>query len=169
MGQKTAIKGKSKTLELKKKPKSATNKNVLRTIILGRIDAEIFIANEALRNGNIDLWLRYIANVFITNDQDLYKLLQDIKDLVSSSNENKEVQINRFWTIAKAKGYTRESLLAPSPVSGNYRRLPSSILIALGEFEDLAKIYNGVTPLYWAWTPYHQPFRRSEAFKKIIP
>ncbi len=137
-------------------------------MILGRIDAQKFIANEALRMGNIDLWLRRIANKFNTEDQELYPLLRDIRELVTASNDKKEEKINRFWTIAEAKGFTRDSLLVPSPVSGNNRRLPSSILIFLGEFEDLAKSYEGVTPLFWAWTPYYQPFRRSEVFKEII-
>lgn len=95
---------------------------------------------------------------------ELYPLLPAMKELITTTAEEREKGLRRFWIVAKAQGFEREKLLVLAPTWGT--RLPGMVVVALGEFENLAEKYARNTPRFWMWTPYQQPFRRSDAFKR---
>ena len=111
-------------------------------------------------------WTIEIAQFIQDHDPDLFPLLPYMDRLVFSDGDDHEERIRQFWVVANELGYSREELLAPGPVWG--LRLRDDVLIALGEFDALADVHFGNTPLFWLWTPDLSTFRQADAFRRRI-
>jgi TolB-like protein len=111
-------------------------------------------------------WAVEIAQFLQDHDPELFPLLPYMEHLVFSGDDDHEERIRQFWVVAKELGYSREELLAPGPVWA--LRLRDDVLIALGEFDAIAEVHFGNTPLFWLWTPDLRGFRQSDAFRSRI-
>jgi TolB-like protein len=111
-------------------------------------------------------WTVEFAQFLQNHDPDLFPLLPYMEHLVFSGDDDDKERIRQFWIVAKELGYGREELLAPGPVWG--LRLRDDVLIALGEFDAIADVHFGNTPLFWLWTPDLHAFRQSDAFRRRI-
>jgi TolB-like protein len=111
-------------------------------------------------------WAVEIAQFLQDHDPELFPLLPYMEHLVFSGDDDHEERIRQFWVVAKELGYSREELLATGPVWA--LRLRDDVLIALGEFDAIAEVHFGNTPLFWLWTPDLRGFRQSDAFRSRI-
>ncbi len=122
--------------------------------------------NYAVMDGRDIVWTSVTGEAWMNHDPDLLPLLPHARRLVFSAKEDRPLEIRRFWRVADELGFSRETLLGPSPRWGP--RLGVGILLALGEYAPIADHYWGNTPMFWMWEPGLQRLRRSDAFEARV-
>ena len=109
------------------------------------------------------LWIAAASTSIRDHDPALYPLLPHIVRLRFSAPENREMEIQRFWTVARELGFDRKSLLGKGSLWGP--RIGTGALQILGEYEPIVDDYWGNAPMYWMWGKGLSQFRRSEPFR----
>jgi TolB-like protein len=128
--------------------------------------AEFDLASAYLSLGDNVFMTAILSREYDAYDPELLVLLPHIINLMSVSDDGFTGAASRFRIIARELGFTEEDLVQPGPRFGP--RTPNAVALAYARMDVVTDRYWGNSPMFWMWTPYLQPWRRSESFRERV-